>query len=48
MASLITSLKYLGKINLIPILNGLNCININEESKGKIKKENFNTNNEIS
>ena len=47
MASLITSLKYLGKINLIPILNGLNCTNINEESKGKIKKENFNTNNEI-
>ena len=47
MASLITSLKYLGKINLIPILNGLNCTTINEESKGKIKKENFNTNNEI-
>ena len=47
MASLITSMKYLGKINLYIIFNDINCGNISEESKGKINKENFNTNNEI-
>ena len=47
MASLITSMKYLGKINLYIIFNEINCSNISEESEGKIKKENFNTNNEI-
>ena len=47
MASLITSMKYLGKINLYIIFNEINCSNISEESKGKIIKENFNTNNEI-
>ena len=47
MASLITSLKYLGKINLFIIFNDINCSYINEQSDGKIKKENFNTNNEI-
>ena len=47
MASLITSMKYLGKINLYIIFNDINCGNISEESKGKINKKNFNTNNEI-
>ena len=47
MATLITSLKYSGKINLFNILSEINCNYINEESNGRIQKENFNTQNEI-
>ena len=47
MATLITSLKYSGKINIINLLSEINCSYINEESKGMIKKENFNTQNEV-
>ena len=47
MASLITCMKYLGKINLFNIFNEINCSYINEESEGKINKESFNTDNEI-
>ena len=47
MAALITSLKYIGKINLYSILSELNFSYISEESNGKINKGNFNTNNEL-
>ena len=47
MATLITSLKYSGKINLFNILSEINCNYINEESNGRIQKENFNAQNEI-
>ena len=45
-ASLITSLKYSGKINLFSLFNDINCEYISEESNGRIKKENFNQKNE--
>jgi hypothetical protein len=47
MATLITSLKYSGKINLFNMLSEINCNYINEESNGRIQKENFNAQNEI-
>ena len=47
MASLITSMKYLGKFNLYDIFKEINCGNIYDESNGKIKIENFDNNNEI-
>ena len=47
MAALITCLKYNGKIYLFPIFNEVNCNYINEESNGKIKKENFDTKNDL-
>ena len=46
MATLITSLKYSSKIDLISIFNYINCSNISEETKGKISKNNFMSNNE--
>ena len=46
MASLITSLKYSSKINLINIFNSFNFINISEETKGKISKNEMISNNE--
>ena len=46
MASLITSLKYSTKINLINIFNNFNFINISEETKGKINKNEMISNNE--
>ena len=47
MAALITSLKYSGKINIINLLSEINCSYINEESNGRIKKQNFNIQNEV-
>ena len=46
MSSLITSLKYSTKINLINIFNNFNFINISEETKGKINKNEMISNNE--
>ena len=46
MASLITSLKYSSKINLINIFNSFSFINISEEAKGKITKNEMSSNNE--
>jgi len=46
MASLITSLKYSTKIDIFSVFNYINCINIAEETRGTITKNNFNSNNE--
>ena len=46
MASLITSLKYSSKVNLLNIFNNINCSNISEETKGKIIRGDFINNNE--
>ena len=46
MASLITSLKYSSKVNLLNIFNNIKCNNISEETKGKIIREDFINNNE--
>ena len=41
MASIITSLKYSSKLDLTFIFNSINCINISEETNGKITRNNF-------
>ena len=46
MAALITSLKYSTKIDIFSVFNYINCINIAEETRGTITKNNFNSNNE--